>query len=77
MSGASTALRDILLLALNVFNDVIILFFVVGNGVYTIFTLMSFAYVWIYQKRVGHATLREVKESPETALTESSVSPAC
>lgn len=37
-----------------------------GNGVYTILTLMSFAYVWIYQKRVGYATLREVRESPVT-----------
>ncbi len=62
----TTALRDFLLLALNVFNDVIILFFVVGNGVYTLLTTMSFVYVWIHQKRVGFTALQEVRESPVT-----------
>ena len=58
--------RDIIILLTNIFNDIIILYFIVGNGVYTALMLMSFVTIWFYQKRIGYAGLQEVRESPVT-----------
>ncbi len=61
-----TAFREILLLCLNVFNDVILLFFAVCNGIYTVLAFISLGFVWLSQKRVQYATLRELRNSPVT-----------
>lgn len=61
-----TYLRDLILLVVNVFNNVIILYFIVGNGIYTFLVAVSFVSVWIYQKRIGYAGLQEVRESVVT-----------
>ena len=58
--------RDVVLLITNIFSDIIVLYFIVGNGIYTVLMLMSFVTVWFYQKRIGYAGLQEVRESPVT-----------
>src|SRR3990172_11219134 len=58
--------RDVVLLITNIFSDIIVLYFIVGNGVYTALMLMSFVTIWFYQKRIGYAGLQEVRESPVT-----------
>ena len=58
--------RDVVLLITNIFSDIIVLYFIVGNGVYTALMLMSFVTIWLYQKRIGYAGLQEVRESPVT-----------
>ncbi len=60
------ALHDVLLLLINIFNDIIIVYFFVGNGTYTVLMLVSFVSVWLYQKRVSYAGLQEVRESAVT-----------
>lgn len=60
------AAHDILILIINILNDIIIVYFVVGNGTYTLLMLVSFFSVWFYQKRIGYAGLLEVRESPVT-----------
>ena len=60
------SLRDIVILITNVFNNVIILYFFVANGTYTVLMVMSFIHVWFYQLRIGYAGLQEVRESPVT-----------
>ena len=54
-------IRDFIILLVNIFNDVIILYFFVGNGIYTTLMLISFVTVWLYQKRVTYAGLQEAK----------------
>ena len=49
------SLRDIVILITNVFNNVIILYFFVANGTYTVLMVMSFVHVWFYQLRIGYA----------------------
>src|SRR3990172_1121392 len=58
--------RDVVLLITNIFSDIIVLYFIVGNGIYTALMLMSFVSIWFYQKRIGYAGLQEVRESPVT-----------
>ena len=60
------ALHELLVLAINIINDVIIVYFIVGNITYTLLMLVSFFSVWFYQKRIGYAGLQEVRESPVT-----------
>ena len=60
------ALRDLIIFVTNIFNNIIVLYFFLTNGSYTILMLMSFAHVWLYQMRIGYAGLQEVRESPVT-----------
>jgi len=62
----SPALHDFFVLVINIFNDIILVYFFAGNGVYTALMLASFVSVWLYQKRVGYAGLQEVRESVVT-----------
>ncbi len=62
----SATIHDLLILIINVFNDVIILYFLIGNIMYTVLMLSSFVFVWIYQKRIGYAALEEVRDSAVT-----------
>lgn len=61
-----TPALDFFVLLINIFNDIIILYFFAGNGVYSVLMAMSFVSVWLYQKRVGYAGLQEVRESAVT-----------
>lgn len=60
------ALHEFLVLIVNIVNDVIIVYFVVGNSTYTLLMVVSFFAVWFYQKRITYAGLQEVRESPVT-----------
>ena len=40
------ALHDLVVLIINILNDVIIVYFVVGNGTYTVLMVISFVSVW-------------------------------
>lgn len=60
------AFYDLIVLATNVLNDIILIYFFLGNGVYTLLVGISFVKVWLHQKRVSHAGLQEVRESPVT-----------
>ena len=58
--------HDLLVLIINILNDIIIVYFVVGNGTYTVLMLISFVSVWGYQRRIVYASIQEVRESPVT-----------
>ena len=59
-------LRNSVILTTNIFNNIIILYFFVANGSYTLLMILSFAHVWLYQLRITYAGLQEVRESPVT-----------
>src|SRR3990172_9463162 len=59
-------LRDLVILVTNIFNNIIVLYFFLANGSYTILMVMSFVHIWRYQLRIGYAGLQEVRESPVT-----------
>lgn len=59
-------LRDFIIFVTNIFNNIIVLYFFLANGSYTILMVMSFVHVWLYQLRIGYAGLQEVRESPVT-----------
>ncbi|MGH9782965.1 MAG: glycosyltransferase family 2 protein, partial [Terriglobia bacterium] len=59
-------LRDLVILVTNIFNNIIVLYFFLANGSYTILMVMSFIHIWLYQLRIGYAGLQEVRESPVT-----------
>jgi cellulose synthase/poly-beta-1,6-N-acetylglucosamine synthase-like glycosyltransferase len=61
-----TTLHDVLLVLMNIYTNIIVLYFFVANGTYSVLMLMSFISVWFYQIRVGYAGLQEVRESPVT-----------
>lgn len=61
-----TTLHDVLLLVMNAFTNIIVLYFFVANGTYSVLMIMSFISVWFYQIRIGYAGLQEVRESPVT-----------
>ena len=58
--------REVILFISNIFTDIIVLYFIVANGVYTVLMLLSFVSIWLHQKRIGYAGLQEVRESPVT-----------
>jgi len=60
------SLRDLVIFVTNIFNNIIVLYFFLANGSYTILMVMSFVHVWLYQMRIGYAGLQEVRESPVT-----------
>ena len=61
-----TNLRDWVILVMNIFTNIIVLYFFMTNGTYTILMIMSSISVWFYQKRIGYAGIQEVRESPVT-----------
>src|SRR5258708_1871540 len=61
-----TNLRDWVILVMNIFTNIIVLYFFVTNGTYTLLMIMSSISVWFYQKKIGYAGLQEVRESPVT-----------
>jgi cellulose synthase/poly-beta-1,6-N-acetylglucosamine synthase-like glycosyltransferase len=60
------SLRDLVIFITNIFNNIIVLYFFLANGSYTILMLISFVHVWLYQMKVSYAGLQEVRESPVT-----------
>ena len=60
------SLRDLVIFVTNIFNNIIVLYFFLANGSYTVLMVISFVHVWLYQMKVGYAGLQEVRESPVT-----------
>jgi len=51
---------------LTLFNLVIISYFFLGNGVYTLLMLMSLGATWIHNRRLAYQGLEEIRESVDT-----------
>ena len=51
---------------LNLFNSIVVLYFVFGNGTYTLLMMMSFVQVWLHNRKLQYAGLNEVRESAVT-----------
>lgn len=52
--------------AMNVFNVVIVSYFFVANGTYTILMLLSLGYTWIHMRRLVYQGLDEIRDSAAT-----------
>ncbi|MEJ2007184.1 MAG: glycosyltransferase [Acidobacteriota bacterium] len=48
------------------FNLIIISYFFIGNGVYTLLMVLSLATVWVYNRRLAYQGMDEIRESPVT-----------
>jgi cellulose synthase/poly-beta-1,6-N-acetylglucosamine synthase-like glycosyltransferase len=60
------AWRQIFIHAMNMFNVVIVSYFLVGNGVYTALVLLSLYTVWIHNRRLTFQGMDEIRESAVT-----------
>src|SRR5690349_17216703 len=58
--------RQIFIYGMDMFNLLIVSYFFVGNGVYTLLMVMSLATVWLYNRRLAYQNLDEIRESPVT-----------
>ena len=52
--------------AMNMFNVVIVSYFFVGNGVYTLLMVISLASVWVHNRRLVYQGLDDIRESTVT-----------
>ena len=62
--------------AMNMFNVVIVSYFFVANGVYTILMLLSLAYTWIHTRRLAYQSLDQLRDSVVTPPV-TIIMPAC
>jgi len=51
---------------MNMFNLLIVSYFFIGNGVYTLLMVLSLAAVWVYNRRLDYQGPDEIRESPVT-----------
>jgi cellulose synthase/poly-beta-1,6-N-acetylglucosamine synthase-like glycosyltransferase len=58
--------RQIFYHAMNMFTVVIVAYFFVANGTYTLLMLISLAYTWIHTRRLTYQNLDEIQDSPVT-----------
>ncbi len=59
-------LRQVFIHGMNMFNLLIVSYFFIGNGVYTLLMVLSLAVVWVYNRRLAYQDLDEIRESPVT-----------
>ncbi len=59
-------LRQVFIHGMNMFNLLIVSYFFIGNGVYTLLMVLSLAAVWVYNRRLAYQDLDEIRESPVT-----------
>ncbi len=52
--------------AFHVLNVVLAVYFIAGNGTYSVLMLMSLVSVWIHSQKAGSEGLRQLRESPVT-----------
>ena len=52
--------------AVDFFNLLLAVYFVIGNGIYTLLMLLSAVSVWLHMRRRTYEGLRELRESPLT-----------
>src|SRR5712692_1619455 len=60
------AWRDVFYHAMNMFNVLIVSYFFVGNGVYTVLMLVSLGSVWLHSRRLSYQGLDALRESVVT-----------
>src|SRR5690242_12585325 len=58
--------RQIFVHGMNTFNFLIVSYFLVGNGVYTLLMVLSLATVWLYNRRLAYHDMDEIRESSVT-----------
>lgn len=58
--------REIFIHGMNIFNVVIVSYFIIGNGVYTLLMALSLATVWLYNRRLAYQSTDEIRESSLT-----------
>ena len=58
--------RQIFYHAMNMFNVLIVSYFFLANGTYTILMILSLISVWVHNRRLGYLTADELRESPVT-----------
>ncbi len=58
--------RQLFYHSMNMFNVLIVSYFFVGNGVYTLLMVVSLASVWIHNRRLAYQGLDDIRESVVT-----------
>jgi cellulose synthase/poly-beta-1,6-N-acetylglucosamine synthase-like glycosyltransferase len=58
--------RQVFYHAMNMFNVLIVSYFFLANGTYTILMVLSLISVWVHNRRLGYLTADELRESPVT-----------
>jgi cellulose synthase/poly-beta-1,6-N-acetylglucosamine synthase-like glycosyltransferase len=58
--------RQIFYHAMNMFNVLIVSYFFLANGTYTLLMLLSLVSVWLHTRRLSYLSLDELRESPVT-----------
>ena len=58
--------RQIFYHAMNMFNVVIVSYFILANGIYTVLMLLSLGFVWLHNRRLTYQGLDELRESAVT-----------
>lgn len=58
--------RQIFYHSMNMFNVVIVAYFFLANGTYTLLMLLSLGYTWIHARRLAYQGLDEIRESVVT-----------
>ena len=58
--------RQIFYHAMNMFNVLIVSYFFLANGIYTLLMAVSLVSVWLHNRRLGYLSLDELRESPVT-----------
>ncbi len=58
--------RELFYHAMNMFNVLIVSYFIVGNGVYSLLMILSLVSVWIYNRRLAYQGFDEIRESVVT-----------
>ena len=58
--------RQIFIHGMDMFNLLIVSYFFLGNGVYTLLMVLSLATVWLYNRRLSYQDMDEIRDSPVT-----------
>jgi cellulose synthase/poly-beta-1,6-N-acetylglucosamine synthase-like glycosyltransferase len=58
--------REIFIHGMDMFNVVIVAYFFLGNGMYTVLMALSLVSVWLHNRRLAYQGLDEIRESPVT-----------
>lgn len=58
--------RQVFYHAMNMFNVVIVSYFFMANGIYTLLMLLSLGSVWLHNRRLSYQGLDELRESAVT-----------
>jgi len=58
--------RQIFYHGMNMFNVLIVSYFFLANGTYSLLMILSLVSVWVHNRRLGYLSLDELRESPVT-----------